>query len=191
MHRLPAKLLAVLASIGALAGGGVALAHERDEGHTGGSSFHATLSGYQEVPAVSTAASGRFKARLDGDVIRWRLSYRDLEAAVQQAHIHFAQEDVNGGVSAFLCSNLTGAPADVQRCPAAPATIAGTIEADDVVGPTEQGIAPGELDELLAAMRAGLTYANVHSDAFPNGEIRGQIHSHGSKHRGDKHNDDR
>lgn len=190
MHRLPAKLLAVLVSAGALAGGGVALAHAGDEhgnGHAGGSRFHAVLSGYQEVPAVSTPASAKFKARLDDGVVRWRLSYRDLEGAVQQAHVHFGQPDVNGGVSAFLCSNLAGAPAGVQACPAAPATITGTIEADDVVGPTEQGIEPGELDELLSAMRAGVTYANVHSDKFPNGEIRGQIHSHGKKPHGDKH----
>jgi CHRD domain len=113
---------------------------------------------------------------------------------VQQAHVHFGQEDVNGGVSVFLCSNLAGAPAGVQACPPAPATITGTIAAGDVVGPAEQGIAPGELAELLAAMRAGVTYANVHSDKFPNGEIRGQIHTHGNKHhgkhRGDKDDDD-
>jgi hypothetical protein len=190
MHRVPAKLLAVIASTGLIAGGGVALAHEgaeRGSGHAGGSSFHAFLSGYQEVPPISTAATGTFKARLQDGVVRWRLSYRDLQGAVQQAHVHFGQEDVNGGVSAFLCSNLAGAPAGVQACPASPATITGTIAAGNVVGPTEQGIEPGELDELLAAMRAGVTYANVHSDTFPNGEIRGQIHSHGRKHHGDKH----
>jgi hypothetical protein len=190
MHRLPAKLLAVVASTAALAGGGVALAHG-GEGHgksqSGGSSFRAALSGYQEVPAVSTPASGEFKARLKGGVVQWRLSYRNLEAAVQQAHVHFGQPAVNGGVSAFLCSNLSGAPAGVQRCPAAPATITGTIEADDVVGPVDQGIEPGALDELLAAMRAGVTYANVHSDKFPNGEMRGQIEPHGNKHHGGHH----
>lgn len=192
MSRFP-KLLVAVASAGALATGGVALAHEgKDDGrHHSGSSFKAVLSGYQEVPAISTAASGSFKARLDDGAVRWRLSYRDLEGAVQQAHVHFAQEDVNGGVSAFLCSNLAGAPAGVQRCPPAPATITGTIAADDVVGPVEQGIAPGELDELLAAMRAGVTYANVHTDPFPNGEIRGQIFPKG-KHHGDRdrHDDD-
>ena len=193
MHRLPAKLLAVVASTAALAGGGVALAHGGEghgKGHSGGSSFHAVLSGYQEVPAVSTSASGEFKARLTGGVVQWRLSYRNLEAAVQQAHVHFGQPGVNGGVSVFLCSNLAGAPAGVQRCPAAPATISGTIEADDVVGPVDQGIEPGALDELLAAMRAGVTYANVHSDKFPNGEMRGQIDPHGNKHHGDKHDRD-
>lgn len=189
MHRLPAKLLAVTASIGALAGGGVALAHEGEDhgtGHSGSSSFRAALSGYQEVPALSTQASGKFKARLKDGVVQWRLSYRDLEAPVQQAHVHFGQPAVNGGVSAFLCSNLPGAPAGVQACPAAPATITGTIAAGNVVGPADQGIEPGALDELLAAMRGGVTYANVHSDKFPNGEIRGQIDSHGNKHDGDK-----
>jgi CHRD domain len=201
MHRVPAKVLAVVASTAALAGGGVAFAHGGDshgKDHSDATSFRAALSGYQEVPAVSTQASGEFKARFRDGVVQWRLSYRDLEGAVQQAHVHFGQPAVNGGVSAFLCSNLAGAPAGVQACPAAPATITGTIDAGDVVGPVEQGIEPGALGELLAAMRAGVTYANVHSDKFPNGEIRGQIDPHGNKHRGDKrhrgdddHDDDR
>jgi len=193
MHRLPAKLMAVVASTAALAGGSVAFAHAGDghgKGHSGGSSFRAALSGYQEVPAVSTQARGEFRARLKDGVVQWRLSYRDLEGGVQQAHVHFGQPAVNGGVSAFLCSNLAGAPAGVQGCPPAPATITGTIEADDVVGPVEQGIEPGALAELLAAMRAGVTYANVHSDKFPNGEMRGQIDPHGNGHHGDKHDHD-
>jgi len=33
----------------------------------------------------------------------------------------------------------------------------------------------GEFDEFIAAMRAGVTYANVHTSQFPGGEIRGQI----------------
>lgn len=194
MHRLPARLLAVLASIGALAGGGVALAQGgegHDRGHAHGAGFHAVLSGYQEVPAVSTRASGEFQARVKGGVVQWRLSYRDLEGAVQQAHVHFGQPAVNGGVSAFLCSNLAGAPAGVQHCPAAPATITGTIDAAGVVGPAEQGIEPGALGELLAAMSAGATYANVHSDRFPNGEMRGQILPRDKGHHGARHRDDR
>jgi hypothetical protein len=190
MHRVSAKLLAVVASVAALAGGGVALAHGQaghGKGHAGATSFRADLVGYQEVPAVSTPASGEFRARLKGGVVQWRLSYRDLEGAVQQAHVHFGQFAVNGGVSVFLCSNLPGAPAGVQRCPAPPATISGAITANEVVGPVEQGIAPGEVGELLAAMRAGVTYANVHSDKFPNGEMRGQIDPRGNRHHGDEH----
>src|ERR671916_814928 len=132
------------------------------------------LNGYEEVPSVSTTATGTFSARISKDEsqIDWELSYSDLEGAVQQAHIHFGQKGVNGGISVFLCSNLGNGPAGTQPCPAAPATITGTARAGDVVGPEDQGIAPGELPELIAAMQAGLTYANVHSGAFPAGEIR-------------------
>jgi len=182
MHRTPARIAAALVAAGALATGGAGVAaggHDDDDNgrHPNAKAFHAKLSGYQEVPAISTTGRGSFRARLSGDgtEVRWRLSYRGLETPVQQAHVHFGQEDVNGGVSAFLCGNLPGTPAGVQACPPSPATIAGTIGADDVVGPVEQGIEPRELGELLAAMRAGVTYANVHTDAFPNGEIRGQI----------------
>jgi CHRD domain-containing protein len=53
--------------------------------------------------------------------------------------------------------------------------VTGTIRPSDVVGPTGQGIAAGEFEELVAAIRAGRAYANVHSAKFPGGEIRGQI----------------
>ena len=57
----------------------------------------------------------------------------------------------------------------------------GTLEADDVIGPADQGIAAGEFSELVAAIRAGATYANVHSTKYPGGEIRAQLA--GKRHR--------
>ncbi|MBB4663379.1 hypothetical protein BDZ31_002974 [Conexibacter arvalis] len=171
-----------MAATAILAAGGAAIATGQDDGRRGqggpgATTFRASLTGYEEVPAVSTEASGRFRATLDARAGRlaWRLSYRELEGAVQQAHIHFGQVAVNGGVSVFLCTNLPGAPAGVQRCPPPPATISGVATAASVVGPARQGIGPGDLGELVAAMRAGVTYANVHSDTFPDGEARGQI----------------
>lgn len=133
------------------------------------SEFSAKLKGFSEVPAVSTEASGRFKAEVDGNEIRFSLRYSDLEAPVRFAHIHFAQKNVNGGVAAFLCGG--GGKPD---CPQS-GEVEGTVTAADVVGPAEQGIAPGEIDELIEAMENDRTYANVHSDKFPSGEIRGQI----------------
>ena len=53
--------------------------------------------------------------------------------------------------------------------------IEGTITEQNVVGPNGQLVAPGELEEVLAAMSAGVAYANVHSTLVPGGEIRGQI----------------
>lgn len=135
------------------------------------------LTGFQEVPAVSTDASGKFSAKLrtSSQEIRYELSYADLTGAVQQAHIHLGQRAVNGGISAFLCSNLGNGPAGTQACPAAPATITGTIRPADVVGPADQGIDAMQFDELVRAIRAGVTYANVHSETFPGGELRGQL----------------
>ncbi len=145
--------------------------------------FSADLEGYQEVPAVSTVAGGSFRARADhsGTSVRWRLRYAGLEAPVQQAHIHFGQESVNGGVSVFLCSNLGNAPAGTQTCPPSGA-VSGTFTSAGVIGPSAQGIAAGELAELLSALRAGVAYANVHSEKFPGGEIRGQVGGHRHHH---------
>jgi len=135
----------------------------------GGGEFRAKLDGYSEVPAVSTTARGRFEARIDGDQIHYELKYSGLEAPVRFAHIHFAQEDVNGAVVAFLCGG-DGTP----DCPQS-GKVSGTITAADVVPATAQGIAENEIDEVIQAVRRGVTYANVHSDKFPTGEIRGQI----------------
>jgi len=139
----------------------------------------AELTGYQEVPPVSTTGRGVFTARINRDstAIDFELSYVDLEGAVQQAHIHFAQPGVNGGVIVWLCSNLASppTPTGVPACPAAPATLTGTIGASQVVGPSAQGIGPGQFAEFLAALRAGATYVNVHTSLYPGGEIRGQI----------------
>ena len=142
----------------------------------GGRDIRTNLIGFEEVPAVSTDGEGRFKARVvnGGRAVRWELSYEDLSTPVQQAHIHFGQRSVNGAVSVFLCSNLGNGPAGTQPCPNE-GTIEGTFDAEDVIGPSAQGIAPGELDELMRAIRAGVAYANVHTTMHPGGEIRGQF----------------
>ena len=136
------------------------------------------LIGYEEVPAVSTTANGEFRGRISRDEseINYDLSYSDLEGDVQQAHIHFGQPGVNGGIVVFLCTNLGNGPAGTQPCPAPPATISGTLRASDMVGlAAGQGIAPGEFEELIQAIRAGKTYVNVHTTKHPGGEIRGQV----------------
>jgi hypothetical protein len=170
------RIAAGMAALALAATAGVGTATADDRRDDDGRAFAATLSGFEEVPAISTEGRGAFRAWLRHDELRWRLTYAGLEGGdVQQAHIHFAQPGVNGGVVAFLCSNLPDAPRGVQPCPDAPAEIRGRIGADDIVGPAEQGIERGELAAFVGALRAGLTYANVHTERFPNGEIRGQI----------------
>ena len=157
---------------------GVALvgASAATAGSGGDDETRTKLKGYEEVPAISTTGTGKFKAELDDDEIEYELRYRDLQAPVQQSHIHFGQFSVNGGVSVFLCSNLGNGPAGTPTCPGPfEGEVEGTLTQEDVVGPAVQGIAPMELEELLEAIDAGVAYVNVHSEQFPGGEIRGQL----------------
>lgn len=142
--------------------------------------FREQLSGFEETPvALSTTGSGQFRLEIDdrADEISYRLSYTALEGNVLQAHIHFGAPAQSGGISAFFCTNLGNGPAGTQLCPAAPATVTGTIVPADVIGPAGQGIAAGQFEELVDAIRAGYTYANVHSSLYPAGELRGQLES--------------
>jgi hypothetical protein len=141
---------------------------------------HADMNSFQETPSVSSRGLGEFAARIDDEaqVIVYELSYAGLQGVVTQAHIHLGQRSQSGGVSAFLCGG-----GDKPSCPQS-GTVTGVIDAPDVIGPVAQGIEPGEIAELIRAIRLGHAYANVHSSnqptdpvirGFPAGEIRGQI----------------
>jgi hypothetical protein len=140
--------------------------------------LNASLSGYQEVPTLSTAGTAKLQARMSNDesAVDWVLSYEALEGTVTQAHIHFAARAINGPIVVWFCSNLGNGPAGTPACPPAPATISGTFHAADVTaGAAAMGLEAGNLAELIAGIRAGATYANVHSTLRPGGEVRGQI----------------
>jgi hypothetical protein len=179
-------ILAVLLAAGALTVGAVAFAHDDDGGGK------ARLNGYEEVvggpgPAstgsVSTGARGKFRFEIRDNPLRihFVLRYEDMEGTtVSQAHLHFAQRHVGGGVIAFLC----GGPK--PPCTSPDGRFEGDILAADVLGPADQGIQAGALNEVIRAIRAGAVYANVHSTPqYPEGEIRGQLSGghHGKKDR--------
>ena len=185
-RRTKAVLVAALASLSA---GSLMASQGKNDDDRGREkrrfAVSAELVGYAEVPAISTVAKGHFRAWVDtvANTIHWRLSYEGLEGTVTQAHVHFGQAGVNGGVSFFLCSNLTtpAPPAGTQPCPEGPAQLEGIITADQVIGPGAtatapgQGIEPGAFAEIAAAIRGSLAYANVHSTKWAAGEIRGQL----------------
>jgi len=161
-----------------------------------GSRFDARLSGYQETPTLSTGGHGSFHLSINRaqTEIRYTLTYSgpfDANPAggtVTQAHIHLGAPAIAGGISAFLCTNLGNGPAGTPACPVPGGTVSGTITAAQVVGPAAQGISAGEFAELIRAIRAGATYANVHTTTFAAGEIRGQISGGGDDE--DDDNDD-
>lgn len=134
------------------------------------------LRSFEEVPAVSSAARGTFRTRVEAGAIRYRLSYSGLQGDVLQAHIHFGQKGVNGGVSVFLCQTAAN-PDPTGLAPSCPQSgeVNGLLLPANVIGPGGQGITAGEFAELVAAIRHGVAYVNVHSTLFPAGEIRGQL----------------
>lgn len=174
MSRLAVRVLAVGAVVGLLGVVSYAIAGDGTRNFKG-----SPLNGFEENPDISTVATGSFEARLskDGTTLTFELRYSGLEGGPASAsHVHLGKRAVNGGVSFFLCGGDTKPP-----CPPGTTTeavVTGTVTAADVVGPTSQGIparTPAGFAEIVAAMRAGHTYVNVHNATFPGGEIRAQI----------------
>ena len=165
----PGKLVAILGCVVLAATVVSATANDRRDRQE---VTRAVLLGVNETPSIATPAIGKFRAVIDEDssLITFTLSYEGLTAAPTVAHIHLGQRHTAGGVMVFLCGG-GGQPA----CPASPAEITGSITPANVVGPTAQGITAGEFEKVLAAIRAGAAYANVHTPNFPGGEIRGQL----------------
>jgi hypothetical protein len=155
--------------------------------------IQARLVGFNEVPSVSTTGNATFRARIDekGGSIFWELDYDDLQADALQSHIHLGQRHTNGGITVWLCGNLSTSPPvtppkDTQPCPARSARLNGTITSANVIGPGgAQQLTTGQFDQLVRAIRAGATYVNVHTVTSPGGEIRGQLR--GARHGDDDH----
>jgi hypothetical protein len=139
---------------------------------------HVQLESFEEVPAVSSPASGAFRAFIDdaAGTIRYELTYSGLEGDVRMSHIHLGQLSVNGGISIWLCQTAEFLdPAGLAPTCVQSGTVIGVVTQANVVGPAGQGIAPAEFAEIVAAIRAGAAYVNVHSSTYPGGEIRGQF----------------
>src|SRR5919108_1108236 len=116
--------------------------------------IQATLTGFEEVPAVSTDAKGQFRGTIsrDENTIDYELTYSGLQGTVQQAHIHVAQLSVNGSIVIWLCQTPTGTTPFVDPTGLAPqcpqeGTVKGTITEKNVIAgaTTSQQLAAGEL----------------------------------------------
>jgi hypothetical protein len=185
MHRI---ILPVAACALALAAAPALADRDHDRDH-----FSTKLSGFEEVGGVGAGQTGAIlsggTATLDLDLDRqaqtltFTLTYSGLNASITQAHVHFGKRHVGGGIMAFFCSNLGNGPAGTQACPAPAGTVTGTITPADVIGPAAQGVTPGNFAGLIEALDNDTAYGNIHTTAFPAGEIRGQVrHRHHGDH---------
>ncbi len=123
-------------------------------GQIGGASlFEACLTGADEVPAVTTNASGKAVIALDADGSKafYRLMVSDIQN-VTAGHIHGAPVGVNGApIFDFLSGGVSLSPGN---------PVSGVVPMSPLV---------------VLNLLAGNLYVNVHTPANPNGEIRGQI----------------
>jgi CHRD domain-containing protein len=175
----------VCLSLAAVAAIGLLAVPARGDGARGGKSLRADLKAKNEVPTVVSAATGTFRGEVaeDGLSFTYVLNYEGFEGTVTQSHIHIAQRFASGGISVWLCQTATNpAPAAVAAqtpmcgAPGGDGDEAmGTISAEDVIGPTGQAVPATAFADLMAAIRSGNAYANVHSTSAPGGEVRGQI----------------
>ena len=160
--------------------------------HVYAEEFFARLNGFQEIGAqnaesgaILTKGTGTLRLDLDrkNNMATWTLTFEDVgitppkTGTVTVAHIHFGKRHVAGGVMVFFCTNVGGGPAGTQPCPTGPdGTVSGTFVAGSVVGPAAQNVSAGDFNALVEALTSNTAYANLHTTAFPAGEIRGQIH---------------
>jgi hypothetical protein len=148
----------------ALAVGLVACGDDDDEPANPETSFTATLSGTNEVPPVTTDASGTATFTISEGQIEYTVNVMGIEN-VEVAHIHTGREGQNGPVRLNLCGT-----ADTPAC---------STTGDGVLVTNTNGTTVGTpaitFDELVDAIQSDSAYANVHTTQNLNGEIRGQI----------------
>lgn len=122
--------------------------------------FSGPLSGSQEVPPNDSAATGFFTAVLDGDRDNWTFNYEitfsELMGPLQMGHIHEAPFGNNGPVVHFLDNLPVG-------------ETSGTFMGDWMSTEVD------DAEDTFADLLAGNYYFNLHTTAFPGGELRGQI----------------
>ena len=125
--------------------------------------FNAKLSGQQEVPPVQTTSSGMAWFKPMQDKVWFKLNVTDMQG-VTQAHIHTGKQGENGPVVVTLYKSATPQPINGKLS-------YGNITANLLEGPMKGK----QISDLATALSNGGTYVNVHTEKYPNGEIRGQI----------------
>ncbi|HET6419286.1 MAG TPA: CHRD domain-containing protein [Geobacteraceae bacterium] len=128
--------------------------------------FKAKLSGGDETPAVKTGAKGEavFHVLKNGTEMSYKLTVSGIEN-VTAAHVHMGKKGVEGPPVAGLFAGpkkegkFSGVLAE------------GTLSDKDLMG----SLSGKSIGDLVKLIKSGNTYVNVHTDKYPDGEIRGQI----------------
>ena len=128
--------------------------------------FTINLTGSEEVPPVQTNATGTAEISafdISSDSISYGINATNI-SGVTAAHTHLGKQGENGPIVATFFKYVGPRPInEVME--------GGTITADDLEGPLKGK----PLSELAVAGANGSLYINIHTERYPNREIRGQI----------------
>ncbi|HET7233620.1 MAG TPA: CHRD domain-containing protein [Longimicrobium sp.] len=138
--------------------------------------FNASPHGSGEVPANDSRGRGSaiFHLSDDGTTLHYKLIVANIDH-VTQSHIHLAAKGVNGPVVVFLFGFVAGGVTENG------VLAEGDITAANLIPRPAIGFG-ATMPELVAAMRTGGAYVNVHTVALPAGEIRDQVKENGPTH---------
>jgi len=118
--------------------------------------FKANLTGAQEVPAVTTNATGTAVLTLTpAGGLNFIVTANGLSGPIGGAHFHLGAAGTNGPIIRDITNSFSGGT-----------TATGSWRNTDT---------PALVDSVIAAFMAGRIYINIHTAANPNGEIRGQV----------------
>ncbi|WP_396626440.1 CHRD domain-containing protein [Luteitalea sp.] len=127
----------------------------------------AMLGGGNEVPAVSAGAHGEAVVTVDrgAGTIDYEVNIFNLPSGIVAAHIHAATAGVNGPIVINFPVAAVGQSGSFQ--------LKGSARASELIARPESGIR--FFEEVAFAIASGAAYVNVHSQANPGGEVRGQL----------------
>ncbi len=132
----------------------------------GDRSFKAELSGSDVVPPVKTMAKGEaaFMLSKDGESMTYKLTVKDIEN-VTAVHIHEGKPGKEGPPVAGLFAG-----------PKKAGKFSGMLAEGTITERKLMSSLKGKsFDSLVKMIEDGKAYVNVHTDRYPDGEIRGQI----------------
>ena len=129
--------------------------------------FNASLSGKNEVPERETKAVGEVIVTISKDEssVHYKVIVANIENVVA-SHFHMAPANANGGVVRGIFQNPNPQPSGPMN---------GILAEGDITADNLTGALAGNLSGFIDAIRNGNIYVNVHTTAYPGGEIRGQL----------------
>ena len=140
--------------------------------------FVATLSGGAEVPARVTPGTGSARLVISGarDTITITANFSGLTANTIAAHVHCCSAPTANAMVAIETPSLPGFPLGVRAGSFSNSfSLLDANSYNPAFVSAHGGTAIGARDFLVAGLVAGGSYFNIHSVAFPGGEIRGQF----------------